>query len=77
MRPFGVQVVVYPRRASLHHLEERGIREILWVLGTVPAWIGSITRGTGATIRQYRHIVTPLICLEMHAALMHCVSRQL
>ena len=25
MRPFGVQVLVYPRRMSLHHLEERGV----------------------------------------------------
>ena len=31
-----------------------------------------ITRNTGATVRQYRHVVTPLVCLEMHAALMHC-----
>ena len=31
-----------------------------------------ITRQTGATVRQYRHVVTPLVCLEMHAALMHC-----
>ena len=30
-----------------------------------------ITKGTGATVRQYRHVVTPLVCLEMHAALMH------
>ena len=25
MRPFGVKVIVYPRRASLHHLEDRGV----------------------------------------------------
>ena len=33
-----------------------------------------ITKGTGATVRQYRHVVTPLVCLEMHAALMHCAG---
>ena len=31
-----------------------------------------ITKKTGSTIRRYRHVVTPLVCLEMHAALMHC-----
>ena len=31
-----------------------------------------ITRNTSATVRQYRHVVTPLVCLEMNAALMHC-----
>ena len=31
-----------------------------------------ITRDRGSTVRQYRHVVTPLVCLEMHAALMHC-----
>ena len=30
------------------------------------------TKPIGATVRQYRHVVTPLVCLEMHAALMHC-----
>ena len=29
-----------------------------------------IIRDTGSTVRQYRHVVTPLVCLEMHAALM-------
>ena len=33
-----------------------------------------ITRDTGSTVRQYRHAVTPLVCLEMHAALMHCAG---
>ena len=23
-------------------------------------------------MRQYRNVVTPLVCLEIHAALMHC-----
>ena len=33
-----------------------------------------ISRGTVATVRQYRHVVTPSVCLEMHAALMHCTG---
>ena len=33
-----------------------------------------ITKGTGATVRQYRHVVTPLACLETHAALMNCAG---
>ena len=33
-----------------------------------------ITMGTGATVGQYRHAVTPLVCLEMHATLMHCAA---
>ena len=40
----------------------------------VPAWTESIFLGTQGPqktiIRQYRHVVTPLVCLEMHAALM-------
>ena len=33
-----------------------------------------ISKGAGATVRQYRHVVTPLVCLEMHTALMHCAA---
>ena len=31
-----------------------------------------ISRPTGATVRQYWHVVTPLVCFETHAARMHC-----
>ena len=73
MRPFGVQVIVYPRRASLKHLEERGIMGYSMGPGDSPSMDRVYTsRPTGATVRQYRHVVTPLVCLEMHAALMHC-----
>ena len=34
----------------------------------------AVAKGTGATVRQYWHIVTPLVCLEMHAGLMHCAG---
>ena len=75
MRPFGVQVIVYPRRASLEHLEERGIMGYFMGPGDSPRMDRVyITRDTGATVRQYRHVVTPLVCLEMHAALMHCAG---
>ena len=41
--------------------------------GDGPSWDRVYTtRDPGATVRQYRHVVTPLLCLEMHAALMHC-----
>ena len=72
MRPFGVQVLVYPRRASLQHLEERGLMGYIMGPGDGPSMDRVyITRDTGSTVRQYRHVVTPLVCLEMHAALMH------
>ena len=72
MRPFGAQVIVYPRRASLHHLEERGLMGYFMGPGDGPSMDRvHITRDTGSTVRQYRHIVTPLVCLEMHPALMH------
>ena len=45
MRPFGVQVIVYPHRASLQHLEERGIMGYL--MG--PAWTECIFRGRQGT----------------------------
>ena len=75
MLPFGVQVIVYPYRASLHHLEERGLMG--YFMGPEDSRSMDrvyITNWTGATVRQYRHVVTPLVCLEMHAALMHCAG---
>ena len=73
MRPFGVQVIVYPRRTSLQHLEGRGITGHFKGPRDGPSMDRVyISRLTGATVRQYRHEVTPLVCLDMHAALMHC-----
>ena len=73
MRPFGVQVIVCPRRASLQHLEERGIMGYFMSPGDGPSMDPVyISRPTGPTVRLYRHVVTPLVCLEMHAALMNC-----
>ena len=75
MRPFGVQVIVYPRRAALHHPEERGVMGYFMGPGDGPSMDRVyISKGTGATVRQYRHVVTPLVCLEMHAALIHCAA---
>ena len=75
MRPFGVQFIVYPRRASLQHLEERGLVGYFMGPGDVPSMDRVyIIRDTGSTVRQYRHVVTPLVCLEMYAALMHCTG---
>ena len=73
MRPFDAQVIVYPRRTSFHHLEERGVMGHFMGSGDDPSMDRVyITKGTGSTVRQYWHVVTPLVCLEMHAALMHC-----
>ena len=73
MRLFGVQVIVNPRRASLQHLAERGIIGYFMGPGDGPSMDRVyISRPTGATVRQYRHGVPPLVCLEMHASLMHC-----
>ena len=55
-------------------LREEVLWVISWVLGMVPAWTESISFGTRSTVRQYRHVVTPLVCLEMHAGLMHCTG---
>ena len=75
MRPFGVQAIVYPRRTSLHHLEERGIMEYFMGHGDCPSRDRVyIIKGTGATVRQFRHVVTLLVCLEMRAAPMHCAA---
>ena len=69
--PFGVQVIVYPCRASPQHLKERGLMGYFMGPGDGPSIDRVyITRDTGSTGRQYRHVVTPLVCLEMHAALM-------
>ena len=69
MRPFGVQVIIYPRRASLHHFEKRGVMGYFMGPGDGPSMDRVyITKWTGATVRPYRHVVTPLVCLEMHAA---------
>ena len=74
-RPFGVQVIVCPRRTLFHHLEERGVMGHFMGPGDGPSMDRVyITKGTGATVRQYRHVVTPLVCLEMHAALMYCAG---
>ena len=74
-RLLGVQVIVYPRRASAHHIEEMGLMGYFMGPGDGPSIDRVyITKGTGATVRQYRHVVTPLVCLEMHAALMHCAG---
>ena len=73
MHPFVVQVIVYSRRASPQHLEERGIMGNFMGTGDGPNMDQMyIYRPTGATVRQYRHVVTSLVCLEMHAALVHC-----
>ena len=75
MRPFGFQVIVYPRRAPLHHLEERGLMGYFMEPRDGPSMDRVyITKATGATVKQYQHAVTPLVCLEMHAALMHCAG---
>ena len=77
MRLFDVEVIV-PRRASLQHLDERGIMGYFMEPGDGPSMDRVyISRLTGATVRQYRHVVTPLVYLEMHAALMQTMRSRL
>lgn len=72
MRPFGVKVIVYSHRTSLHHLESRGVAGYFMGPGDGPSMDRVYMRkGTGATVMQYRHVVTPLVWLEMHASLLH------
>ena len=75
MRPFGVHVIFCPLRASVHHLEERGVMGYFIGPGDGPSMDPVyITKGMGAAVSQHRHVVTPLVCLEMHASLMRCAA---
>ena len=75
MRPFVVQVIVFPPRTSLYHLETRGVKGYFVGPGDGPNMDRVyIRKGTGAIVRQYRHVVTPLVCLEMHATPLHCAN---
>ena len=69
MRPFWVRVVAYPRRDDLKHLEARGVMGP----GDSPSmdrvYVKSTTK---STVRQYRHVVTPRVCLEEYAMKLHC-----
>ena len=55
----------------MQHLGERGLMGYFMGPGDGPSTDRVyITRDTGSTVRQSRHVVTPLVCLEIHAALM-------
>ena len=73
MTPFGVRVVAYPRRDDLKHLEARGVIGFFMGAGDGPSmdrvYVKSTTK---STVRQYRHVVTPRVCLEEHAMKLHC-----
>ena len=65
MRPFGVSVVAYPRRDDLKHLEARGVIGFFMGAGDGPSMDRVyVNRTTKSTVRQYRHVVTPRVCLE-------------
>ena len=53
MRPFGVQVIVYLRRASLQHLEKRGIMGYFMGLGDGPSMGESKSPGTQVLLLGY------------------------
>lgn len=75
MRLFGVQVIVHARRTSFHPVGQRGIMGYFMDPGDGPSMTRVyITKGARSTVRPYWHAVTPLVCLEMHAALMHCAN---
>ena len=73
MRPFGVCVVAYPRRDDLKHLEARGVISFFMGPGDGPSmdrvYVKSTTK---STVRQYRYVVTPRVCLEEYAMKLHC-----
>ena len=74
MRPLGVQAVVYPRRTTFHHLA-RGVMGYFFGPRDGPSLDGvGIRRDTGSAVRQYLYTVTPLTCLETHAALLQCAN---
>ena len=72
MRPFGVRVVAYPRRNDLKYLEARGVIGFFMGLGDGPSmdrvYVKSTTK---STVREYRHVVTPRVCLEEYAMKLH------
>ena len=73
MRHFGVRVVAYPRRDDLKHLEARGVIGFFMGPGDGPSmdrvYVKSTTK---STVRQYRHLVTPRVCLEEYAMKLDC-----
>ena len=77
MRPFGVRALelsrLYPRRHDLKHLEARGVIGFFMGPGDGPSmdrvYVKSTTK---STVRQYRHVVTPRVCLEEYAMKLHC-----
>ena len=72
-RPFGVRVVAYPRRDDLKHLEAHGVNGVFMGPGGGPSmdrvYVKSTTK---STVRQYRNVVTPRVCLEEYAMKLHC-----
>ena len=73
MRPFGVSVVAYPRRDDLKHLEARGVIGFFMGPGDGPSMDRvHVKSTTKSTVRQYRHVVTPRVCLEEYAMKLHC-----
>ena len=77
MRPFGVRIFVYPRRDDLKHLEARGVIGFSMGPGNGPSmdrvYVNSTTK---STVRQYRRVVTPGICLEEYAMKLHSSELQ-
>ena len=75
MWPFGVRVVAHPRRDDLKHLEARGVIGFFMGPGDGPSmdrvYVKSTTK---STVRQYRHVVTPRVCLEEYAMNFHCTK---
>ena len=75
IRPFGVRVVAYPRRDDLKHLEARGVIGFSMGPGDGPSMDRVYVKSTSkSTVRQYRHVVTPRVCLEEYAMKLHCIE---
>ena len=76
--PFGARVVAYPRRDDLKHLEARGSIGFFMGPGDGPSMDRLYVKSsTKSPMRQYRHVVTPRVCLEeykLHCSELHTAS---
>ena len=73
MRPFGVRVVAYTQRDDLKHLEARGVISFFMGPGDGPRMDRVCVKSTTkSTVRQYRHVVTPRVCVEEYAMKFQC-----
>ena len=73
MRPFGVRFVAYPWRDNLKHLDAHGVIGFFMGPRDGPSMDQVYVKSTPKSpVRQYRHGVTPGVCLEEYAMKLGC-----